>query len=392
MTVHANRRIPYGRQDISDSDIQAVVEVLKSDWLTQGPAIENFEKKVADFCGAKYAVAVSNATAGLHIAYQAAGIQSGSRVWTSPNTFVASANAALYCGAEVDFVDIDPRTYNLSIEALEAKLLQAERNGKLPDLVVPVHFAGHSCEMDRLSDLSNRYGFKIIEDAAHAVGGRFKGSPVGACNFSEAVVFSFHPVKIITTGEGGMILTNREELYQRLVRLRSHGITRNPGLMTRSSEGPWYYQQLELGYNFRITDLQAALGSSQMDRLDQFVKRRHELAKRYDRAFSDLGMQCPWHAQDVYSAYHLYVIRLHTDRLKRSRREIFDELLGQGIGVNVHYIPVHLQPYYQTLGFNAGDFPEAERYYSEAITLPLYSGLSEADQDRVIRAVREAVR
>ncbi|MBU0593627.1 MAG: UDP-4-amino-4,6-dideoxy-N-acetyl-beta-L-altrosamine transaminase [Gammaproteobacteria bacterium] len=380
--------IPYGRQDIAAADIAAVVETLQSDWLTQGPAIERFEQAVADYCGAKYAVAVCNATAALHIACLAAGIEQGDTLWTSPNTFVASANCGLYCGGAVDFVDIDPATYNLSISALEQKLERAGKAGKLPKVVVPVHFSGQSCDMEAIVDLSRKYGFSVIEDAAHAIGGSYRGSAIGSCEFSEMAVFSFHPVKIITTGEGGMILTNREDLYEKLQRLRSHGITRNARFMQGESHGPWHYQQIELGYNYRMTDIQAALGASQMTRLDEFVQRRHELAARYQDLLQELPLTLPWQHPDTRSSFHLYVIRLQLDKLAKSHRQVFEELRGADIGVNLHYIPVHLQPYYRQFGFQAGDFPEAEKYYGEAITLPLYPGLSESDQDRVVAALK----
>ena len=379
-----NQFIPYGRQDISQADIDAVVEVLRSDWITQGPAIERFEKSVAEYCGAKYAVAVSSATAGLHIACLAAGLSPGDVLWTSPNTFVASANCGLYCGADVDFVDIDPHTYNLSVEMLEQKLTLAEQEGKLPKVVVPVHLAGQSCQMDRISVLSRQYGFTVLEDASHAIGAKYQGKPVGCCNYSDMVVFSFHPVKIITTGEGGMVLTNREDLYEKLIRLRTHGITRNPELIQGESHGLWYYQQLELGFNYRITDIQAALGISQMQRLDEFVSRRRRLAERYNNLLQDLPLVLPWQHPDTESSWHLYVIRLKLDEIGKTHRQVFEELRTAKIGVNLHYIPVHTQPYYQKLGFKWGGFPESEKYYQEAISLPMYYGLSDENQERVV--------
>ena len=384
--------IPYGRQDISKDDVLAVQEVLNSDWLTQGPAIEQFEKKVADYCGAKYAVAVTSATAALHIGCLALDLGLSDVLWTTPNTFVASANCGRYCGANVDFVDIDPLTYNMSVTALEEKLGIAKRNGKLPNVLIPVHFSGQSCEMERIAELSKIYGFKVIEDASHALGGSYKDTKVGSCENSEMTVFSFHPVKIITTGEGGMLLTNRRDLYEWLVRLRSHGITRDYDLVQGISDGQWHYQQIELGYNYRMTDIQAALGVSQMLRLDKFVARRNRLAERYNKALKDLPLLLPWQRPDVYSAYHLYVIQLKLDELLKSRKAVFDELRSAGINVNVHYIPVHTQPYYQKLGFTEGDFPQAEKYYAGTITLPLFYGLSEEDQDYVINKVKEAVR
>lgn len=383
--------IPYGRQDISEADIDAVVDVLRSDWLTQGPTIERFEKEVAGYCGARYAVAVSNATAALHVACLAAGLGPGDTLWTSPNTFVASANCALYCGAQVDFVDIEPESYNLSAARLEEKLLRAERAGKLPKVVVPVHFAGQSCDMEAISALAKRFGFTVLEDASHAIGGRYKTSRVGSCAFSDMAVFSFHPVKIVTTGEGGMVLTNRQDLYERLLLLRSHGITREPGKMTEPAHGPWYYQQIELGFNYRMTDIQAALGASQMRRLNEFVEKRQSLAQRYDLLLAGLPVITPVRYRDAYSAFHLYVIRLQLQRLRKSHAEVFAELRSRGIGVNLHYIPVHTQPYYAQLGFRKGDFPEAERYYSEALSLPLYAALNEMQQDAVVQALKDAL-
>ena len=384
--------IPYGRQDIDQADLQAVLEVLQSDWLTQGPAITLFEGLVARYCGARHTLAVSNATAALHLACRALGLGPGDSLWTSPITFVASANCARYCGADVDFVDIDPQTYNMSVAALEAKLREAEMAGRLPKVVVPVHFAGQSCDMAAVRKLADRYGFAIVEDASHAVGARYLDTMVGSCQYSDITVFSFHPVKIITTGEGGMLLTNRQDLYDSLVLLRSHGITRDPAAMTTPSEGPWYYQQVDLGYNYRITDIQAALGASQMRRLDAFVARRRELAQRYDDRLINLPVIRPWQSPDGASAFHLYPIQLDPERTSKSRREVFEALRSSGIGVNVHYIPVHTQPYYQELGFRPGDFPTAERYYASAISLPMFALLGDADQDRVVTALAEALR
>jgi UDP-4-amino-4,6-dideoxy-N-acetyl-beta-L-altrosamine transaminase len=383
--------IPYGRHSISQADIDAVISVLRSDWLTQGPVIEKFEKAVAGYCGAKYAVAVNSATSALHIACLATGLGKGDLLWTSPNTFVASANCALYCGAGIDFVDINSRTYNMSVHELEKKLTIASCDGKLPKVVIPVHFAGQSCEMDRIRKLSVEYGFTIIEDASHAIGGRYKDTVIGSCSFSDMTIFSFHPVKIITTGEGGMVLTNRRDVYEKLIRLRSHGITRDPALMDGECHGPWYYQQTELGFNYRMTDLQAALGSSQLRHLDELVQRRHYLAQRYDEAFRDLPVILPFRSSDTYSAFHLYVLRLAHGSIKKTRHEVFTELRSRNIMVNIHYIPVHTQPYYRLLGFSHGDFPAAEQYYREAITLPLFSALTEKDQDRVITAVQEVL-
>ncbi|HWK42603.1 MAG TPA: UDP-4-amino-4,6-dideoxy-N-acetyl-beta-L-altrosamine transaminase [Croceibacterium sp.] len=383
--------IRYGQQDISQDDIDAVISVLTSVNLTQGPTIPQFENGLLAHVGAKHAIAVNSATSALHIACLALDLGPGDWLWTTPNTFVASANCGLYCGAKVDFVDIDPRTYNLSPEALEAKLIDAERHGKLPKVVVPVHLAGQPCDMEAVHALGQKYGFRIIEDASHAVGGSYQGEPIGNCRYSDITIFSFHPVKIITTAEGGMAITNDDRIAERLGLLRSHGITREPNLMTGPMEGPWYYQQVALGYNYRMTDLQAALGLSQLNRLEAFISRRHEIAQRYDRLLSDMPLTLPWQHPDSHSAYHLYVIRLKLNHITRSHREVFEHMRSKEIMVNLHYIPVHTQPYYQKLGFRSGDFPEAEQYYREAISIPMHPSLSEAEQDYVIEALREAI-
>jgi UDP-4-amino-4,6-dideoxy-N-acetyl-beta-L-altrosamine transaminase len=381
--------IPYGRQSISENDIQAVVEVLRSDWLTQGPSVELFERTIAGYCGVSHAVAVNSATSALHIACLAAGLGPGDTLWTSPNTFVASANCALYCGARVDFVDIDPRTYNMSVDALQEKLTKAEDAGCLPKVVIPVHFAGQPCEMLRIAELASRYGFTVIEDASHAIGGKYLGEPVGNCRYADMTVFSFHPVKIVTTGEGGVVTTNNRELHQRLVRLRSHGITRDPALMQGESHGDWYYQQVELGYNYRMTDMQAVLGASQMSRIDEFVTRRHALVNRYNRLLGGMPLVLPWQDSAGYSAYHLYVVRVASDRTAISRRQAFAALRAANIGVNVHYIPVHTQPYYRQMGFAEGMFPQAEKYYSEALSLPMFPAMTDTQQDRVVAVLHD---
>jgi UDP-4-amino-4,6-dideoxy-N-acetyl-beta-L-altrosamine transaminase len=377
--------IPYGRQHISEADVAAVTDVLRSDYLTQGPAVPRFEHALAARCGARHAVAANSGTSALHLACRALALGPGDWLWTSPNTFAASANCALYCGARVDFVDIDPGTLNLSIAALETKLEQAERLGRLPRVLVPVHFAGLPCDMAAVGRLSQRYGFRVVEDASHALGAAAPDHPVGACRFSDITVFSFHPVKIVTTGEGGAALTNDPALAQRMALLRSHGITREAGLMEGENEGPWYYQQVDLGYNYRMTDIQAALGASQLQRLDAFLTRRRELAERYRATFA---AGWPLDMQDTPAAYasawHLCVVRLHE---AARRRVVFDALRGAGIGVNVHYIPVHLHPWYRRLGFKPGDFPAAEGYYAGALTLPLHPGLTEAEHLRVIAAL-----
>lgn len=378
--------IPYGRQDIQDEDIAAVAAVLRSDWLTQGPLVPRFEEAVARRCGGAYGVAVNSATSALHLACLALGLGPGDRLWTSPITFVASANCARYCGAEVDFVDIDPRTCNLSVDALVAKLAAAERTGGLPKVVVPVHFAGQSCDMRAIHALSQQYGFRIIEDASHAIGGRYQGNPIGGGQFADITVFSFHPVKIITTGEGGMALTNDADLAERMRRLRSHGIVRDAVAQVR--EGPWYYEQVDLGYNYRLTDIQAALGLSQLTRLDAYVAARRQLADRYDELLAGLPLDPPGRGPDADSAWHLYVVRLHDETC---RRAVFEYLREAGIGVNVHYIPVYHQPDYRRLGFLPGYCPTAEAYYAGAITLPLYPTLTLAEQDRVAAMLREAL-
>lgn len=383
--------IPYGRQDIRQQDIDAVMAVLTSDFLTQGPAVPRFERSVAEKVGARHALAVNSATSALHIACLALGLGDGDWLWTSPTTFVASANCGLYCGARVDFVDIDPRTYNLCPVALERKLARAEREGHLPKVVVAVHLCGQPCDMRAIHALSEKYGFRIVEDASHAIGGKYRGEYIGSGRYSDVTVFSFHPVKIITSAEGGMALTNDAALAQRMDLLRSHGVTRDPALMTQEPDGPWYYQQVELGFNYRMTELQAALGVSQLDRLDEYVARRNALAARYDDLLADLPLTGPWQHPDSYSGRHLYVIRLDLDRSPSSHRQIFEALRSQGIGVNLHYIPVHLQPYYRQMGFAEGDYPEAEAYYREAISLPLFPTMSEEQQDTVVAVLKQAV-
>ncbi|HEX7129060.1 MAG TPA: UDP-4-amino-4,6-dideoxy-N-acetyl-beta-L-altrosamine transaminase [Rhodanobacteraceae bacterium] len=383
--------IPYGRQDITQADIDAVVDVLRSDYLTQGPMVPRFEQAIAGYCGARHALAVNSATSALHVACMALGLGPGDWLWTSPITFVASANCALYCGAQVDFVDIDPATWNLCPTALEAKLVEADKKGRLPKVVVAVHLCGQPCDMRAIHALAKKYDFRVVEDASHAVGGRYRGEPIGNGRYSDITVFSFHPVKIITTAEGGMALTNDDGLAASMALLRSHGITRDPAQMTHESEGPWYYQQIALGYNYRMTELQAALGLSQMRRIDDYVARRHAIARRYDSLLAELPVTVPWQHPDGYSGMHLYVVRLKLDRIGRSHREVFDAMHASGIGVNLHYIPVHTQPYYRRLGFRPGDYPEAEQYYAEAISLPLFPTMSEEQQDDVVAALRMAV-
>ena len=384
--------IPYGRQDISAADIDAVVEVLRSDFLTQGPAVPTFEQAVAARVGAAHAVAVNSATSALHIACLALGLGEGDSLWTVPNTFVASANCGRYCGADVDFVDIDPATWNISIPELRRKLQQAEAERRLPKIVVPVHFSGLPTDQEAIWELSQQYGFRVLEDASHAIGAERNGEAVGSCRWSDITVFSFHPVKIITTGEGGMALTIDRRLADAMAMLRSHGITRDAGVMTEKNPGPWYYEQLELGYNYRMTDIQAALGASQLARLEAFVPRRRELAARYDALLAGLPLRLPVRDDRVRSSRHLYVVRLRLDKIGRSHRHVFEALRAAGIGVNLHYIPVHLQPYYRALGFAEGHCPEAERYCAEAISLPLYPALTESNQDYIVATLRELLK
>jgi UDP-4-amino-4,6-dideoxy-N-acetyl-beta-L-altrosamine transaminase len=383
--------IPYGKQDINQVDINSVIDVLQSDFLTQGPQVPLFEKTLADYCGVSYGVAVNSATSALHIACLALGLGKGDYLWTSPNTFVASANCGLYCGAKVDFVDIDPRTYNLSVKELERKLIQAKQTNKLPKVVIPVHFSGQSCNMRKIHSLSQEYGFKIIEDASHAIGGKYLEKPIGGCQYSDITVFSFHPVKIITTAEGGLATTNSKNLAEKMRLLRSHGITRDKSLMTRDPDGDWYYQQVGLGFNYRMTELQAALGISQMQRLDEFVALRHQRQIRYDELLKGLPIVVPYQSLDSYSALHLYPIQIKQDKIKRTHHEVFQALWENDIGVNIHYIPVHTQPYYENMGFKKGDYPNAESYYENAISIPMFQGLAIEMQDEVVNVLKKVL-
>ncbi|EGQ9882875.1 UDP-4-amino-4,6-dideoxy-N-acetyl-beta-L-altrosamine transaminase [Vibrio vulnificus] len=384
--------IPYGKQDINQQDIDSVVDVLKSDFLTQGPQVPAFEQALIEHTGASYALAVNSATSALHIACLALGLGEGDWLWTSPITFVASANCGLYCGAKVDFVDIDPSTYNMCPRRLEEKLIKAKAEGKLPKVVVPVHLCGQPCDMAAIAKLAKVYNFKVIEDASHAIGGKYQGLPIGNCEYSDITVFSFHPVKIVTTAEGGVVMTNQKALSDKMTLLRSHGITRDPEQMEGESHGGWYYQQIDLGFNYRMTELQAALGVSQMQRLDDFVAARHHLANRYNRLLQSLPVVLPYQLENTYSGLHLYVIRLRLDKLSLTHKEVFDALRGKGIGVNLHYIPVHTQPYYEKMGFREGDFPESERYYREAISLPMFHAMSTDQQDEVVRVLSEVLK
>jgi UDP-4-amino-4,6-dideoxy-N-acetyl-beta-L-altrosamine transaminase len=383
--------IPYGHQEISQADVDAVVSVLRSEFLTQGPVVPRFEQAVADRCGAKHAVAVNSGTSALHVACMALGLGPGDTLWTVPNTFVASANCSRYCGAGVDFVDIDPDTWNLSVPALRDKLARARRDGKLPKVLVPVHFSGQPTEQEIIWELAQEFGFKVLEDACHSLGASRNGEPVGSCKWSHVTAFSFHPVKIITTAEGGMCMTNDDELAWRMATLRSHGITRDPARLQRQSEGPWYYEQLELGYNYRMTDLHAALGLSQLARLEEFVERRNALARQYDGKLAQLPLQLPKVQQENRSSFHLYVVRLKSSVVRKPHREVFESLRGQGIGVGLHYMPVHLQPYYRNLGFASGLCPEGERYGEEAISLPLFTSLSPEQMNVVVNALAVAI-
>ncbi|WP_415860682.1 UDP-4-amino-4,6-dideoxy-N-acetyl-beta-L-altrosamine transaminase [Vibrio metschnikovii] len=384
--------IPYGKQEITQQDIDGVIEVLKSDFLTQGPKVPEFEQALIDHTGAAYALAVNSATSALHIACLALGLGENDWLWTSPITFVASANCGLYCGAQVDFVDIDPDTYNMCPKRLEEKLIQAKAEGKLPKVVVPVHLCGQPCDMQAIGRLATEYGFKVIEDASHAIGGQYHGQPIGCCQYSDITVFSFHPVKIITTAEGGAVITNNKALADKMALLRSHGITRDPQQMVGESHGGWYYQQIDLGFNYRMTELQAALGVTQMTRLEQFIAARHRLAERYYQGLKDLPITLPYQLENTYSGLHLFVIRLQLDKITLTHQQVFDALRENGVGVNLHYIPVHTQPYYANMGFAKGDFPNAEQYYQQAISLPIFHTMSDEQQDEVIRVLSNSLK
>ncbi len=383
--------IPYGRQSINKSDVDSVISVLKSDYLTQGEVLPRFERAVARYCGANYSVAVNSAPSALHIACLALGLGRGDWLWTSPITFVASSNCGLYCGANIDFVDIDLQSYNLCPKELKNKLQVAKRKGVLPKVLVVVHFSGQPCKMEEVHKLSLQFGFKIIEDASHAIGARYKNFPVGNCKYSDVTVFSFHPVKIITTGEGGMSLTNNVELFNKMKLFRSHGITRDTSQMIGNSDGDWYYQQIQLGFNYRMTEIQAALGLSQMDRLDDFILKRHDIAQRYDKMMLDFPLITPKQDVNSFSSFHLYIIRLDLSKIKKTRKQVFNYLRESGIGVNVHYVPVHLQPYYKSMGFRRGDFPKAESYYMNSISLPLFPDLKESEQDKIIKVLERVL-
>ena len=381
--------IPYGCQEITEVDIAEIEKVLRSDFLTQGPIVPKFEQSVADYCGASHAIAVNSATSALHIACLALDLGPGDWLWTSPNTFVASANCGRYCGADIDFVDIDAKTYNMSVDALSEKLIQAKKLGKLPKIVVPVHFSGQPCDMPAIRDLSKRYGFKIIEDASHAIGSSYNQIKVGSCTHSDITVFSFHPVKIITTAEGGMALTNDKDVADKIYRLRTHGITNDEIKMEeRPKDEIWNYQQIDLGFNYRMNDIQAALGLSQMKRLDKYVKRRQEIAKHYDNALKKLPLVIPWQSPSNYSSYHLYTILIKKNLTQKTQRQVYDELIKKNIGVNLHYIPVHRQPYYENLGFKKNNFPQAENFHREVLSIPIHPSLKEEQQSYVIETLK----
>jgi UDP-4-amino-4,6-dideoxy-N-acetyl-beta-L-altrosamine transaminase len=384
--------IPYSRQEITEADIAEVQKVLRSDFLTQGPTVPMFEQSVAKYCGASHAIAVNSATSALHIACLALDLGPGDWLWTSPNTFVASANCGRYCGADIDFVDIDPKTYNMSIDALSDKLIQAEKSGKLPKIVVPVHFAGQPCDMLVIHALSKRYGFKIIEDASHAIGASYNQIKVGSCTHSDITVFSFHPVKIITTAEGGMALTNDNNIADKIYRLRTHGITSDKTIMKQRSEDEiWNYQQIDLGFNYRMNDIQAALGLNQIKRLDEYVKRRHQIAKYYDTEFKDLSLLTPWQAPNVYSSYHLYPVLIEVNSNCKTQKQVYDELKKNDISVNLHYTPVHRHPYYENLGFKKNDFSQAENFHRKAISIPMYAMLQDEQQKYVVETLRKVI-
>ena len=383
--------IPYGRQDITDEDIVEVEKVLRSDYLTQGPIVPKFEQSIIEYCSVKYALAVNSATSALHIACLSLELSQGDWLWTSPNTFVASANCGRYCGANVDFVDIDPKTYNMSVDALSEKLIEAEKKGRLPKIVVPVHFAGQSCDMQGIFELSKKYNFKIIEDASHAIGSSYKKIKVGSCRYSDITVFSFHPVKIITTAEGGMALTNNREVAEKICRLRTHGITKDKKKMSQRPEDEiWNYQQIELGFNYRMNDIQGALGLNQMKRLDEYIKRRHKIAKVYDDELKKLPIITPWQTTEAYSSYHLYPLLIKNKNIK-SQRKIYHELIKNKIGVNLHYTPVHRHPYYESLGFKKNDFPESEKFHCEALSIPIYFSLTNEEQKYVIEVLKKVI-
>ena len=384
--------IPYGKQEITQSDIDSVIEVLKSDFLTQGPIVPIFENHIKNYCGSKYAIASNSATSSLHSACHALGVSKGDIVWTSANTFVASSNCAIYCGATVDFIDIDPRSFNICLNKLESKLILAKKNGNLPKVLIPVHLTGQSCDMKKIYELSLTYNFKIIEDASHSIGSKYLDRYVGSCDYSDITIFSFHPVKIITTGEGGIATTNDKNLAEKLNLFRSHGVTRDSKLMKKHSDGPWYYEQIDIGYNYRMTELQAALGISQLERIESIISKRHLIANEYNKKLKDLPLRLPWQDNKSYSSYHLYVIRLNLDQIEISHKDFFIKMRDEGILINLHYIPVYLHPYYKKLGFKEGHCPEAEKYYDDAISIPMFPSLTSEEQDKVINTIKSILK
>ncbi len=383
--------IPYSTQSIDKKDIKSVLNVLNSKFLTQGPLVEEFENKISTYCGSKYGVAVNSGTSALHVACMALGFKKGDILWTSPISFVASSNCALYCGGKVDFVDIDPKTYCMCPKKLEEKLIEAKKNNKLPKIVVPVHHTGQSCNMSKIYSLSKKFDFKIIEDASHALGGSFKNHKVGSCKYSDVTVLSFHPVKIITTAEGGMACTNSKKISTKMRLLRTHGITKNISEMQKKGEGPWYYEQILLGYNYRMNDIEAALGVSQFRKIDKFVKERRKISVRYNKLLKSLPVITPFELKESYSTYHLYIILLKLNVTHSSHIKVFNNLRDKGIGINLHYIPIHTHPYYKKLGFKQGQFPNAETFYKSAISLPVYPGLTKKAQDKVVQILRKAL-
>jgi UDP-4-amino-4,6-dideoxy-N-acetyl-beta-L-altrosamine transaminase len=384
--------IPYGKQEITQSDIDSVIEVLKSDFLTQGPIVPIFENHIKNYCGSKYAIASNSATSSLHSACHALGVSKGDIVWTSANTFVASSNCAIYCGATVDFIDIDPRSFNICLNKLESKLILAKKNGNLPKVLIPVHLTGQSCDMKKIYELSLTYNFKIIEDASHSIGSKYLDRYVGSCDYSDITIFSFHPVKIITTGEGGIATTNDKNLAEKLNLFRSHGVTRDSKLMKKHSDGPWYYEQIDIGYNYRMTELQAALGISQLERIESIITKRHLIANEYNKKLKNLPLRLPLQDNKSYSSYHLYVIRLNLDQIEISHKDFFIKMRDEDILINLHYIPVYLHPYYKKLGFKEGHCPEAEKYYGDAISIPMFPSLTAKEQDKVINTIKSILK
>ncbi len=376
--------IPYSRQSINENDINEVIKVLKSEMITQGPIVEKFEKTICSYTSSNYSVLTNSATSALHISCLALGLSKGDILWTSPNSYVASANVGLLCNAKVDFVDIDPENYNMCPTALSIKLKNAEKLGQLPKIVMPVHFAGQSCDMIKIKKLSEKYGFKIIEDASHAIGGSYNNTKIGSCRFSDITVFSFHPVKIITTAEGGCAITNNEEIFEKLKLLSSHGVTRNPKFMAEKNSDKWVYDQISIGFNYRMSDMNAALGLSQLLRIDCFLKKRNKIAKKYFQQLKNIDLKLPKQEDYNLSAFHLFPIQV------KNRKRIYELFHQNDIKVNVHYRPIHTQPFWQKRGFKSGLFPNSEFYYSQAISLPIFYDLNDELQDNVIKILQNS--